>query len=69
MVAVRRIWLGIQAQSPKRTTVGWVEAGRSRRSRTCSVLSPAMMPTLRQQQGAAEVDVEERGRHVRQRAA
>ena len=62
-------WPGVQPQSLKRTTVGWWMVGRSRRFRTCTVLSLATSPTLRQQQSAAAVDVEVRGRHVRHHAA
>ena len=40
---------GVQLQSPKRTTLGWVAAGRSRRCRTFSRVGLAIAPTLCQQ--------------------
>ena len=69
MEAIERIWLGVQLQSLKRTTVGWRVAGRSGGAAPFLRVSLATSPTLRQQQAAAEEDVEEHGRHVCSRRA
>ena len=53
---------------PKRTTVGWVAAGLSRRCRTFLRVTLAITPTVCQQHSAAEEDIEEHGQHVRAHA-
>ena len=66
---MRRIWLGIQAQSPKRMTMGCRVAGRARRPRTCPALDLAISPTRRQQQSTSGEDHKECGQHAHPHAA
>ena len=47
---------GVQANLPKRTTLGWEAAGRSRRCGTFWRVSLAIKPTLCQQHSAADHD-------------
>ena len=54
---------------PKRTTVGWVAAGRSRRCGTLWRVSLAIAPTVCQQHSAADDDHGEQGQHVHRHAS
>ena len=68
MLPVERIWLGVQLPSPKRTTVGWEAAGRSRRCRTFLRVGLGIAPTLCQQHSGAGDDHREQGQHVHRHA-
>ena len=69
MVSLAGIGPASRPNPPKRTTVGWVAAGRSRRCRTFWRVALAITPTLCQQHSAAGDDHREQGQHVRHHAA
>ena len=60
---------GVPAQSPERTTVGWVAAGRARSCGTFWRVSLSITPTLCQQLSAAGGDHGEQGQHVHRHAS
>ena len=61
---------GVQPKLPKRPTMGWGAAGRSRRCRTCLAVSLPISQALCQQKSPPEEDHVERGQigahHARQ---